>query len=302
MKSVRLTSIILAVLTLVSCRGKAVSQYADSNYWYSSDQLSDVDVFYVASTNVADGLDENGTDTYLARLNDDDRYLLAKEFAFVRSMFGEKMNFYAPYYHQFTLSSMALAEDRFMPLRATASAEVCDAFDYYMANMNDGRRFILAGFSQGAMHILDILRHMSDEQYSRMVVAYSIGYRVSADDLAHPHIVAATSATDTGVTVSFNSVSSPDAIWPAITDGAATCINPVNWQTDATPASIQIDGIDATVHVDTTYHVLVVEGLTPEKYAIPSLKDFCEIGNYHLGDLLFYADSIGSNASDRAHL
>ena len=54
-----------------------------------------------------------------------------------------------------------------------------------MKNQNNGHRFILAGFSQGAMLTIDLLKHMTDEQFSRMVANYMLGYRLSEKDLQH---------------------------------------------------------------------------------------------------------------------
>lgn len=299
MKHTRLFTAFALLLILVSCREKAGFEGTDQ--WYTSGGAAQADVFYVVSTNVASGIGEDGKDTYLALLTPEDKALMDNEFAFAAGMFGDSLNFFAPYYHQFTLSSMALGEDEFMPLRRRASDEVADAFDHYIEHMNGGRPFILAGFSQGAMHIIDILKHMTDEQFSRCAGAYAIGYRVSTEDLRHPHVNAAVSATDYGGIVSFNSVSDTTAIWPYITDGAAICMNPVSWCSDTTAAPFMYDDSAATVRVDKAHNVLVVDGLDPGKYFIPSLADYCKVGNLHLGDLLFYADHIGANARLRAY-
>lgn len=81
---------------------------------------------------------------------------------------------------------------------------------------------------------------------------------------------------------------------------AAICINPLNWKTDDTPATLKYDGDEGTVHVDQDKHVLVVEGLDSDKYdglGYPIPK-----GIYHVWDIRFYADAIKQNAIDRAEV
>lgn len=290
-------------ITLVSCHAQATlsaSEYDDSAMWYVADNNADYDVFYVVSTNVASAIGTDNVDTYRAFLTEDDRALMAKEFAYIAKKFGKKANTYAPYYHQYTMSSIGLPDKQFMPLRQEVAKEVFEAFDYYLEHYNKGRNFVLMGFSQGAMHVQDLLRHMDDATYKRCIAAYSLGYRLSAEDLKHPHIKVATGAEDTGVTISFNSANSVSAVWPMLTDGAVTCINPINWRTDSTPATTDIDGVTATVHIDKSKQVLIVEGLQPERYYIPSLSRFCPVGNYHLGDLIFYPEHLVKNATLRA--
>lgn len=303
-----LTCLLLALLVMSGCRRATTSTssatetsqpYADTARWYIDDRESEVDLFYVVSTNVATGMNADSIDTYLAQLTAEDCAVMQKEMAYVGGKFGD-MNVYSPFYHQYTLSSLTLTEEEFLPLDDQAAREVCEAFDYYMANYNRGRRFVLCGFSQGAMHLLKLLRHMDDETYGRCVAAYVLGYRLAADDVEHPHICPATDELTPGVTISFNSVNDTTAIWHKLTDGAVTCINPVNWHTDAEPASLTIGEAEATVHVDQKRQVLIVEGLQPEQYYIAGLKDHCPVGNYHLGDLLFYSRLIAANASRRA--
>lgn len=295
----RTITLVFAVLMLVGCAKITTKNSFGGWYETGTNPGAIADVFYIVSTNVVGSYDENGKESYLALLTDEERATMDKEFAYVRSKFGEDFNFYAPYYHQYTLNSISLPESKFMPLRKSALKEVAEAFNDYYYNRRGDHDFVIIGFSQGAMHTVDLLKQLTDEQYSHCIAAYSLGYRLSEEDLSDPHITAAYGESEWGTTISFNSVANVDAIWPALTEGAVTCINPVNWVTDATPASLVIDGVDATVHVDTTKHVLIVEGINPADYAIPSLDAYCKPGNLHLGDLLFYSDLIGANAKTR---
>lgn len=150
---------------------------------------------------------------------------------------ARRLQLRTPYYHQFTFESINLLTDSFQLEYRKVAEEACEAFDYYMAHMNQGRRFALVGFSQGGMLVLDVLRHMTGKQYARMVAAYAMGYRISTDDLKCRRIVPATDESTAGVTVSYNSVLNNSGIWPFVGGNAAAAINPVNWRTDSTTAT-----------------------------------------------------------------
>lgn len=67
---------------------------------------------------------------------------------------------------------------------ANARKDVVSAFRYYMENDNQGRPFILAGHSQGAKAIVELIKHtLTAEQLDRMVAAYAFGFSISTDKL-----------------------------------------------------------------------------------------------------------------------
>lgn len=288
------------------------SVWDSHDMWYQSKTQYDsngIDVFYLVSTEVLSATDSTDSTTlWQSQLIPSDRVAIEGEMAWVeRNMFYKDFNLIAPYYHQFTFDAISkLRPQQMDSVCQKISQEICDAFDYYMEHSNNGRPFVLAGFSQGAMLTLDILRHMTNEQYSRMIACYTIGYRLTAEDLQHPHIRAASGQKDNGVVISFNSTQNKDAIWPFVSEGAAACINPVNWHTDATPAEFTFDGTANVVYVDEDSHVLLVSTDKPSYY--DSFYDaapfFLDAGisrkNLHHWDLLFYASNIHDNALLRA--
>ena len=175
-------------------------------------------------------------------------------------------------------------------------SDVKRAFDHYLEHDNGGRPFILAGFSQGAKAVVELLKDMPADVHSRMVAAYVIGYNVSERTASYfKTIQAARDSIDTGVTVCYNSVASPEAVCPVLGEGSL-CINPVNWKTDGSPAYLN-DTV--TVRVDTKQHVLLVEGFNPQQYYLPSLGSMFPVGNYHLQELTFYADCLRRNVEQR---
>lgn len=303
MKQANSFPLLLVVAAMMLC-GCATSKWADQSLWYRTDRpINDrlTDVFYIVSTNVLAEKDSTGRDAFIAQLSPAECDALTGEMGFVCNMFGDSLNFFAPYYHQFTMSALALPEADYMRHRADASKDAVRAFRYYLRHLNGGRPFILAGFSQGGMHLVDILRQMKKRDYRRMVVAYSMGYRLSEDDLRHPCVRAAQSADDLGTVVSFNSVTTPSAMWPAVNADAATCINPINFRTDEEPATFTFAGDTLTVRVDTTHHTLLVGSPKIADYRFPILESLCKPGCLHHWDILFYGDALRRNALHRAY-
>ena len=285
------------------------SYWESEEAWYQSDTTMNddkIDLFYIVSTNVLSAEDENGDTAYQTRLNENDRKAFDAEFRYVEKHFCQSdFNYFAPYYHQFTFEAISLEPEKYQEVYSAVSDEVCDAFDYYMEHKNNGRRFALVGFSQGAMLVLDLLKHMTDEQYERMVAAYALGYRITEEDCQNKHIRPAYGETETGVTISFNSALSTDGVWPLVAEGAVTCINPVNWKTDSTPANFTYEGEEHSVSIDKGTNMLIVKTNRPEHYRKWTNNPAFQSAKVHLDclhhwDLLFYSDFIHDNIMKRA--
>lgn len=304
MKKLRLAIYLILALCVKAEAFKALprpSDWSNEAHWFkevSGEAPDMVDVFYVVSTDVLSSQDADGNDSPLAMLTPDECRLMHGESAWFRkAIFTKEFNFYSPIYHQVTFAHLGNPRGGHNELWDEAANEVCGAFDWYMKHKNNGRRFILAGFSQGASILRAILKHMTDEQYSRMIVAYSIGFQVTAEDLLSPHVRAAKDELDLGVVVSFNSVTSLEGRWDLISGDAACSINPANWRTDATSAEFELDGDMISAKLDPTNHVLLVSGLilrkTPYSHLFPE-------GNLHVYDRTLYARQIRDNALKRA--
>ncbi len=203
--------IVVIALLLVSCRQQRATvaleatptqpNYAEESQWYISDRQAPVDIFYIISTETGDytrnGVSCHYADTY----NDSLRQPLLGEMVGVDSLFSGKLNFFSPYYRQCSLQS--LTSDSLTQARTSLPmSDVSNAFDYYLKHLNGGRPFILAGFSQGALAVVNLLKGMDSATYSRLVAAYVIGWRVTTDDLAQTHyILPARDSADLGVTI-----------------------------------------------------------------------------------------------------
>ena len=298
-------------LTVSSCRGNsggtdtfipAVPDWSDAAAWYisqpSRDNAPAADIFYILPTciwdwTVADGQTCRYSD--YTRTDHIEAFLPSVELAediFAQGQYG----FYCPYYRQISLNVWMDGEAAVEELFPLSMEDVSAAFDYYLDNYNEGRPFVLAGFSQGGKAVVELVKHLPTPAYERMVAAYAIGYRVSDEELAqYPQLRPAVDSTGTGTIICYNSVATPEAAC-AVLSPSDICINPVNWTTGATPAELN-DSV--TVTVDTDHHLLIVDGLDPEQYWLPSLAPMFSKGNYHLQELTLYQDHLRRNTALR---
>jgi hypothetical protein len=278
--------------------------YQDSTQWYITDRQAGADIFYVISTETGDYVLANGdTCHYADTYNDSLRAPLYGEMLGVDTLVSGRLNYYSPYYRQCSLQSFesdSLKAVR-MPL---ALDDVKRAFQYYLKHHNDGRPFVLAGFSQGAHIMLELLKEMDDETFGRMIAAYAIGITIPETDR---HIVAAKRADDTGVTICYNSVRDTSCTmrgWKK----SSVAINPVNWRTDSVPATLMTEPSPLrpvaeqkkdtmTIHLDKASGLLIVEGYTAQDYVLPLLGIE---GNYHTREIWLYRDQLRENIVLRA--
>ena len=273
--------------------------YTDSAQWYVVERNADVDLFYIVATETDDYLNGACLCHYADTYNDSIRKLLEDEMTGIDHIMNDSLNYYSPYYRQCTMESFV--SDSLMNSRLPlALADVRRAFDHYLKHYNNGRPFILAGFSQGAIAVIDLLKAMDDDTYSRLVAAYVIGFKITDDDLsASQHIVAARDSDDLGVTVCYNSVRDNSCAVPILSDGCRMAINPVSWRTDATPALLldPKSGDTLTVALDTTSLLLHVTGYSRNDYMLPLIG--CD-GNYHCLEVSLYRHCLKHNIGLRA--
>lgn len=289
----------LAVLSLVACSNKQQESYVHIR------DMAIADIFYVCSTETSDWVNEQGDTMHFADMTRaEHRAALYREIHGVDSLVcPENCNFYAPYYNQATIEGLLRDTALFVARCAKASEEIIPAFDDYLQHENNGRPFVLMGYSQGGYAVVELLKHLNTEQASRMVAAYIIGYQVTEEDLRCPYIRPAQGATDIGVTICYNSVASTDAEIAILSGQTAIGINPVNWCTDATPASYMFDYGGAndslTATLDTLKHLTVIEGY---EGACPKLPFVEKKGNYHCLEIPLYYRSLKDNIAQRVRM
>jgi hypothetical protein len=256
------------------------------------------DVFYIPSTwefdwQTADGVVSHYADTanpqHLADMN--------IEMTAAAEYMAEGNNFYSPYYRHITLDSWATLNEDTISRRYhdVAWVDIQNSFNYFLEHYNNSRPFILAGFSQGAKSVVELMKVMPENVRKRMVAAYVLGYKVTPDDVvAAPWITAASDSIDTGVTICYNSVSDVKYIKPVVSSPNVMCINPVNWRTDATPAILN-DTITVTLNPD--YNVLVLDGF--DGSYLPNILNILNVGDYHGIEPWVYSDCLRRNFKQR---
>ena len=312
MRNISPSMVLLVLVSFNSCQTKntanepipAEPDYQDSSQWYITNRQAEADLFYIISTETGDYVLSSGeTCHYADTYSDSLRASLYGEMLGVDTLLSGRLNYYSPYYRQCSLQSFesdSLAAARF-PL---ALDDVRRAFYHYLQHQNGGRPFILAGFSQGAHIMLELLKEMDDDTFQRMIAAYAIGITIND---SNSHIVAAQSADDTGVTICYNSVRDTSCTMRGWTK-SDVAINPVNWRTDETPATLitepspllpvdQQKKDTMTVHLDTASGLLIVEGFTAKDYVLPLLG---LEGNYHTREIWLYRDHLRKNIALRS--
>lgn len=298
------------------------SDYSDSGNWLSvpAEIIHDADVIYFYPTCY---FPQSEDDPRICTINNADMREGARtKLLDQASAFETSCNIFAPYYRQVDAMSLAgLSQEEMLEVEsAEPKVDVFAALDYYFENYNQGRPFVLAGHSQGSMMLQLILgEYLEDhpEYYERMVAAYMIGNAATTSWLAeNPHLVMAQRADDTGVIVSWNTEGPGNAgQYNMVAPNDSVCINPLNWKTDETPASISENG--GTLIQDDTGNYVVASGIAdaridlergtvicdsvdPSIYAMPAvMAPLFGSESYHGWDYKFYYQNIRENAEVR---
>lgn len=279
----------------------AEPDYSDSRMWtvLRNDIDSEgADVFYIPSTWEYDWMTEDGAVSHYADPSlEAHRRDMSIEIDGVAEYMAEGNNFYSPYYRHITLDSWATLNEDTINRRYhdVAFVDVKNAFSHFMEQENNGRPFILAGFSQGGKSVVELLKIMDAETRERMIAAYVLGYKVTPEDVReHPYIKAAQDSIDTGVVICYNSVSDVKYLKPVVSAPNVMCINPVNWRTDATPAILN-DTITVTLHPQAK--VLVLAGF--DGSYLPNILDILNVGDYHGIEPWVYSECLRKNFHQR---
>ena len=244
--------------------------YNDPTMWVTANGDTDgtgADIFYVVSTWEEDWTTEDGRICHYADVwNSEHRKHMGNlEINKVVAYMSPGHRFFAPFYRHTTMEAWMTQNEVTIKNRTRLSiGDVCAAFDHFQAQRDKRRPLVIAGFSQGGLAVVELLKHIDDETYSQLAAAYVLGYKVTNTDMAQcSHIRPAEGETDTGVTICYNTVKDVKYVIPVIS-ASDICINPVNWRTDAIPATLH-DTI--TVTLSPEHHVLVVSGYSGSEYA-----------------------------------
>lgn len=279
--------------------------------WVSLPSITkNVDVFYVYPTVSSD------TTGSMDITDSTDRALAKGIFDAQASVFDSTTNIFAPFYRQMS-TNVDMSEDTLVTDTEEfkrGAADVQDAFDYYIENINNNRPFIIAGHSQGTMALIELIQNRFGNNpilRSRLVAAYLIGYTVTDSILHLSGLSAAQDSADLGVVITYNSQSVTSEGGPMLMEGA-NCINPLNWKTDNTPAD-SLENLGAVFFNDSTgvlirevkhYCGAQIDTLTGALTTTIPPGDTLDIGPYsegvyHRFDYSFWYRNLEKNVDDR---
>lgn len=234
-----------------------------------------------------------------------------------RGIYEQHCRMYAPYYRQAVLADYDLPANEAEPYFNLAYKDVRAAFVYYMQHENNGRPFVLAGFSQGAEMCLRLLKEFGNEDFvkNNMVACYAIGWRFTPQEAEkYPYIQPAKCADDLGKVIIFNSEAPEVTSSLMVPHGEKSfCINPLNWRTDGTMAdkalnsgacftdysgSIKREVPQLTgCYIDSVRGTLKVTDVDKKEF-VPGLPLFSE-GVYHIYDYQFFYRNLQQNVNLR---
>ena len=158
------------------------------------------------------------------------------------SVFNGAGDIWAPRYRQAAYGAFLLSSDDARKALDLAYRDVRAAFDRFLAEVGPDRPLILAGHSQGSMHVLRLLAERRRELGGRLVAAYVGGWPVGvSSDLPATGRAPCRRADQPGCVLSWQSFAEPGNVQPVLgawvgTDGLTgrkrsrldmACVNPM---------------------------------------------------------------------------
>jgi hypothetical protein len=236
------------------------------------------------------------------------------DFQAMSGIFDDCCDIYAPYYRQACLAVLSADSNDFDAAFELALNDVNAAINYYFENFNNQRRFVLAGHSQGAAHLLEILKYNEKlkQNIHKMVVAYVVGWSVVDEDiLNYPHLKICDSPTEQNCIISYNTIEDgfqTEAATLTLFPNSIT-VNPLLWTTgdEFAPKELHMGAVfPNTLGFDTIYKytsAFVKNGLCVERP--DNVDDFIVFepyfypGIYHVYDYEFFHLNLKSNLKER---
>ena len=237
------------------------------------------------------------------------------------SAFNGAGQIWAPRYRQAAFGAFLLDSADAQRALDFAYRDVAAAFDQFLKEAGD-KPIILAGHSQGALHLMRLLRDRKTQLGYRLVAAYVVGWPIdTASDLPALGFPACRTPSDTGCILSwmsFKDPANPSLIldeWKrtrGLTGGERKpddilCVNPITGIKDgAAPASANpgtlvpssdlksasLEGNAIGAHCDTG--LLILDG------QVPSMGPFVLPGNnYHVYDYALFWGAVRKDAATR---
>ena len=181
-----------------------------------------------------------------ANINDQKTRAICLKYIYLYEKMLDKVDLYVPFYRQTSIQVLknlfegkGTYEDLQMALKEVSFEDIKNRFEWYLDNRNSGRPFFLAGHSQGSILLMMLLMWIKKNrpQIMRQIIAvYLVGWSVNQEFLNFIGLKFAESRTDTGVIISWNTMTPDCKFNPFLLPGNLS-INPINWKRDSEYAS-----------------------------------------------------------------
>ena len=257
----------------------------------------------------------------------DDRESRSRAALFVQSQasaFGDAANVWAPRYRQAAYGAFLLDTKDAQAALGLAYADVSRAFDRFLATIPPGEPIILAGHSQGALHLMRLLseRVAGKPLRNRIVAAYVVGWPISVTaDLPAMGLPPCRSADQPGCVLSWMSFAepaNPDLVVDSYEGSAGLtgakrerddilCVNPLTGaQNGAAPPAanrgtlVPSADLRSATLLPGSVGARCDRGLLMLEGAIPMLGPYVLPGNnYHVYDYTLFWEAVRTDALGR---
>jgi hypothetical protein len=307
----------LLILQHFSFNSQVIADYSNPEHWVISPKhdsslhvafvsdstlISYADVFYVYPTVFTD---KKYKDWNVSIDNEEQRQKAMNVSRLQGSAWSESGRMYAPYYTQAHLRSYTHLETGGKDALLKAYSDIKKAFAYYLENYNQGRPIILAGHSQGATHIMLLLKDFFDEKklQEQLICAYIPGIAVKKDEFKT--IPFLTDGKAVGGFVSWNTFKRryKTKKYKNWYKGSAV-INPVTWDRSNYSKRKQHKGFlfwDEKMYEESFATHLVDGAVWITVPHVPFRSLSVAMKDYHIGDVNLFWKDIKINAKNRVN-
>lgn len=318
MKNLKLKHLSFITVLFIFCfsfygceqQSKSSIDYSDSNMWVFSENnpKKQADLFIVAPT-----IYFGDKETFNMPIDDEEsRKKIIGALNMQLGIYDEDLNVFSPYYRQASFSS--IDSGNYEEAKVIAYEDISYAFEYYMDNINNGRPFLIVGFSQGADMCMNLLKKYP-ESLDKMIACYIYGRSITEEEIKeYPQIIPATGEDDTGVVICFNSEAEEvDDTFTVPKGEKSICINPLNWKTDETIADRSLNKgacfLDyegqitkeipeySGAYIDISRGTLKMIDINASDFE--AVLPFLKYGEYHLYEYEFFYRNLQENVKTR---
>ena len=242
------------------------------------------------------------------------------------SPFNRADEIWAPKYRQAAAGAFLTDKPEAQQAIDAAYEDVAQAFDYFLESVDEDKPLVLAGHSQGAIHVLRLLMDRAEAagMEGRIVAVYAIGWPISIEhDLPALPLPACASAQQTGCIIAYSSFSddgdaefikrryeaTPGFDGQPRGNGPILCVNPLTGSTGGeAPASANLGTLKPSADLSSGE---LIAGAVPARCneeGLLLIGDPPELGegvlpggNYHVYDIPLFWKNLQEDVLNRVN-